>query len=360
VVVEDTAQAGQARGMFFGSSKLRSFLRNSGLHYAILSTAVEGPDGTVPASVKKYLDAVAGKALPQLFQTDDSGVILAQVNCPLDPDAFVALFAPKPPHARAMGCRDAAPKLSWTVFGTTPGTKLIPRSEWKEMDLEGYLPPVHDQDGRGQCNASATCTAIEASRELAGLSYTYLSAGDLYSQINGGVDQGSTLEDGLAAATGSGVASVASVPYVWDGRKHNTSAIVAERRRYRVVEAFLCPTFDHMASAVQQGFVLIEGLLWYDNFTPDIDGWLPPRGRGNYGGHALTGYGLAQRNGVYGIKTRNSWGVTWGHGGNCVIPESLFGRNISGWWAIRSVVRTPEPFPASDPIRRLRLRLDLP
>ena len=357
VIVEDTAAAGQARGMFLGSAKVSAFLKNSGLKHALVSTAAADPDGKPLAGVLGALvaDAKAKNALPHLYLLDAAGKTVKDLVCPLDPDAFVQAFAPKQQHPRAMGMIAAKPKLKWAVYGSTPQTPMIPRAQWKEVDLEAYLPPVHDQDGRGQCNASATCTALEASREIAGLSYVYLSAGDLYSQINGGWDQGSTLEDGLAAAVNSGVATAATVPYVWDGRRHGDAKVLAERKNYRAVEVYLCPTFDHMASALQMGFVVVEGMVWYDSFKPDADGWLPTRGRGGSGGHALCGYGLATRNGVWGIKTRNSWGVTWGNGGNCVIPESLFDGQISGYWAIRSVTRTPEPWPAATTARRARL-----
>jgi hypothetical protein len=360
VIVEDTAAAGQARGMFLASPKVTAFLKNSGLKHAVVSTNATDPDGKPVGGTLGALvaDARAKAALPHLYLLDAAGKTLKELPCPLDPDAFVRAFAPKQQHPRAMGMIAAKPRLKWAVYGTTPQTPMIPRAQWKEVDLEAYLPPVHDQDGRGQCNASATCTALEASREIAGLSYAYLSAGDLYGQINGGRDQGSTLEDGLAAAVGSGVATAATVPYVWDGRDHGRDARVqAERRNYRAVEVYLCPTVDHMASALQMGFVIVEGLAWYDNYTPDSDGWLPTRGRGGSGGHALCGYGLAQRNGSWGIKTRNSWGVTWGNGGNCIIPESLFDGQISGYWAIRSVTRTPEPFPPATTARRAKLEL---
>jgi hypothetical protein len=357
VVVEDTAAANQARGMFLGSKKVSAFLKNSGLKHAIVSTGSQSPNGApIGGPLGVLISDAKAKELPRLYLVDAAGKSLKDQKCPLDPDDFVKVFAPKE-HARAMGMIPAMPKLKWTVYGTTPETPMIPRSEWKEVDLEAYLPPVHDQDGRGQCNASATCTCIEGSREIAGQSYDYLSAGDLYSQINGGRDQGSTLEDGLAAALHNGVATVKLVPYVWDGRNHGRdSAVTAERMKYRVTEAYLCPTFDHLASALQQGFLVVHGLMWRDNFKPDSDGWLPTQGRGGAGGHALCGYGLAARNGSWGIKTRNSWGVTWGMGGNCVIPESLFGNQITGYWAIRSVTRTADPFDASG-VRRAKLSL---
>lgn len=354
VVVEDTAAAGQTRGMFLASKKVSAFFKNSNLEHAILSTATVGPDGKVPAAVKPFLDAAAGKTLPYLFQVAKSGKVIKQGELPLDPDKFVALFDTHT-EPRALGMRVEKPKLAWKVYGEVPGTKLIPRDQWQEVSLESYLPPVHDQDGKGQCNASATGTAIETSREIGGMSYVELSAGDLYSQINGGRDQGSLLEDGLEVATRDGMAPSKLVPYVWNGRQYQTQAVKDARKQYRVVEAYLCPTFDHVASAIQQGFPVVVGIWWYDSyFRVDADGWLP-RPSGNRGGHAITSYGLTKRGTQWGVSTRNSWGVAWGNGGNFVIPETAFDPNgISGYWAVRSVVRTPEPFPASTTMQRVR------
>jgi hypothetical protein len=355
VIVEDTSAAGQARGMFLGSPKVSAFLRNANLAHAIVSVNAVDPDGKPLSGTlgKLIADAKAKAALPRLYLLDAGGATVRDAACPLDPDQFVQFFAPKEPHARAMGCVLAPPKLKWAVYGTTPSTPMIPRAQWREVDLEAYLPPVKDQDGLGACNAFATVTATEASREIAGLSYVKLSPGWLYGRINGGRDQGSTLEDGLAWMTGHGTCTSATVGDLsW---RSNPSKAAAEAKNFKVVEAYLCPTFDHMASALQQGFVVVEGLLWRDNFKPDADGWLPAQGRGGAGGHALCGYGLATRNGAWGIRTRNSWGVTWGNGGNCVIPEQLFDGQISGYWAIRSVTRTPEPFPPSNTARKARL-----
>jgi hypothetical protein len=239
--------------------------------------------------------------------------------------------------------------------GGRPGGKvpLIPRAQWKPVDLSTFLPPVHDQDGRGQCASSSACTIVEACRAQAGLPYVYLSAGDLYSRVNGGRDDGSLLEDNMAELQQNGVCPVALVPYVWDGRTHSDSATATARKPNRVLEIYQCDSFDAIASALQQGFFIQEGLAWFDNFDPDSDGWLPARGRGNSGGHALAGYGLTQRNGAWGIKTRNSWGASWGNSrdgtlgaGNCVIPEALFDGQISGFWAVRAVYQTPTDFPA--------------
>lgn len=354
VIVEETSKAGAWRGNILGSTKVQSVVKSKSLRHLI----IDADEPTESATVKAYQALAADKELPWVFLTDSAGKVLSSQKCPLDEDKFVALFGANEP--RKMGLIPGKPRLAWKVFGEHANVPLIPRADWKPVNLKAFLPPVYDQDGRGQCNASATCTALEASAIMAGVPYPKLSAGDLYSLINDGRDQGSLLEDGIEAATKNGIATTKSVPYVWDGKRHNDAATVAERKQYLVVEAYLCPSFDAMGSALQQGFFIVHGLMWYDNFKVDKSGWLPARGTGNAGGHALCGYGIEQRNGVWGIRTRNSWSSTWGgssdgtvEAGNCVIPESLFGRNITGYWAVRVVKKTNIDFPT--PITQLNV-----
>ena len=339
VVVEDTAQAGAWRGDILGSPQVAAHYKAAGLTHRLY--AVGGDTATDPAG-KAFVERAAGKTLPYLFTFDAQGRELFAGACPTDATGFLKLIG-SDPTPRKLGNNERAGgkmRLAWSKFGESPKVPLIPRDKWKPVDLSTFLPPVYDQNGRGQCNASATCTALEACRAQAGLPYVKLSAGDLYSLINDGVDQGSFLEDGLDAAVNQGVATAKTVPYVWDGRKHSTAAVQAERKKFRAVECYLCPDFEAMASALQQGFFIVEGLMWFDGDTPDSAGWLPAVGRGGAGGHALCGYGLEQRNGVWGIRTRNSWSPSWGLNGNCVIPEARFGRQIGGFWAVRSVVQS--------------------
>lgn len=235
-------------------------------------------------------------------------------------------------------------------YAAYPTANLVPRADWpgliaalgNTLDTV-WLPPVHDQDGIGMCNCSATAGAGESQRAKQGLPYVKLSAGDLYHRISGGRDDGSTLEDGVHAATAEGIASVAVVPYLDWRTTHGAAA--ADRGRFKFLEVFLCPTFDHCASAVLEGFDLISGILWYDNYTPDSDGWLP-RPRGRSGGHAIHGYKLVSRGSEFGIAHQNSWGPNWGVGGKFVIPESAYSGDVGGWWAVRSMTDEGGTVPA--------------
>jgi hypothetical protein len=246
-------------------------------------------------------------------------------------------------------------KYSFPVFGTDPTAVLIPRSEWdarlKEYesldDFDPFLPPVHDQNDIGQCNPEAATGGAEYMRNRQGLPYVKLSAADLYARINGGVDEGSLLEDAMQQIRDVGVGTAATSGVLWKNGSWKGPASAAERAKYKVTELYLCPTFDHQFSAALQGFVLVNGVLWADNYTPNADGWLPTKPSGNVGGHAIMGYKptkATQHGNTYGIWHQNSWGTGWGKGGRFAMPEALYdisfpgGGKVGGWWAVRQVV----------------------
>lgn len=243
---------------------------------------------------------------------------------------------------------------AWPIYGDTPSTPMVAQSEWdaRIASMEPgpnfpFLLPTSDQDGVGQCNAEATASAVETTRARQGLPYVKLSAGDIYDRINGGSDNGSTLEDGIheAMTNGIGTAAICGAT-VWH-REWN-GAPAAERMKYRVLEAYLCPEFEHCFSAVFEGFELVTGILWYNNYNPDQDGWLP-HGRGIAGGHAISGFKPVKRGDVYGIWHRQSWGTSWfPQFNNCfVIPQTAYSQGgIGGWWCCRLVVDEGGVIPA--------------
>lgn len=241
---------------------------------------------------------------------------------------------------------DAPLKMKWPVYGETEDTPLIPESKWQEIAMQfdceapglTTLTYVHDQNGYGMCNASAVCSAIETNQlRQTGSCYT-LSAGDLYNRICGGSDNGSTLEDGLAEAK-NGIATTEENPYLqWQRRTAGRT-----RNKAVVLEWYLAPTFAACFSGVCYGFDLISGIMWYDNFNPDSRGWLPSRGSGRPGGHAIHGYKPACRDGKVGIWHKNSWTTRYGLGGHFVIGREHYQGPVGGWWLVRvSTARTTD------------------
>jgi len=226
----------------------------------------------------------------------------------------------------------------WPVFGTVDAGRLIPRSQWRPVSLRSLFPRIKDQDGVGMCNCSATGNVVEGCRRLANLPAVPLSAGDLYRRVSGGVDRGSLLEDALREMMAAGMAPESAVPYLdW---RHDTPTADQVRSKYRITEAAWCPTFDHVASALQQGFLVDIGVWWYGSDPLDADGWLRDAGSRGRGGHAICACELAERNGRWGVGIVNSWGPAWGRGGFGVLPEARVSEGCQAFqaWACRTVV----------------------
>lgn len=216
--------------------------------------------------------------------------------------------------------------------------------------FDPFLPPTHDQDGVGQCNADATAAAVERERLRQGGEFEAISAPDLYDRINGGADRGSMLEDALEEATRKGLATVkaAGGNTIWHHGQVRASD--AERAKNRVLEWKLLPTFLHVVSAVIKGRSIISGVMWYDNFTPDSSGWLPTSRRGRGGGHAIMGFKAAIKAGQLGVWHRQSWGRGYGAAtDNCfVLSQSHYEGDVGGWWALCSLTDPGQTVPRGE------------
>lgn len=351
VVVEDPGKAGQFRGEVFASSKVQAFYKNAGLSHLVISVNAKGPGGGPPPEPQaSFVRAAQGKELPVIWTFDAAGrAILQGVKAPTTADEFVRLLGDDD-VSRGMGnLEPPARKYRWKLFGAHPNVPLIPRAEWKPVDLSNFLPPVKNQDGIGACNAYAAVAAYQACRAQAGLPHIEFNEDWLYGRINGGRDQGSYLEDALEFMTSKGVKPRLPTDRRWDWRSNPPDALT-QAQEYQIVEAYECPNFDALASAVQQGFFLDVGIQWYDNYDRvDAEGWLPTNRLGRPGGHAIVGYGLAKREVdgrvQWGIMCQNSWGAGWGKAGRMILPESSFSNRVGGFWAVRSVTQTKVDFP---------------
>lgn len=231
-------------------------------------------------------------------------------------------------------------------FGSVGAATLIPRSQWKPVSFRSLFPRIKDQDGVGMCNCSATGNVVEGCRRMVGgVADVDLSAGDLYHRISGGTDRGSLPEEALKEMMLRGMAPVSAVQYLdWRG---SHPSVVNDRLKYRITEALWCPTFDHVASALQQGFLVDLGVWWYGRDPLNADGWLF-NPSGSRGGHAVCACELAEKNGNWGIGIVNSWTASWGQSGFGILPESRVseGCQVFQAWACRGVIQESGTFPA--------------
>lgn len=244
-----------------------------------------------------------------------------------------------------LGCKPRLlhPGTIYPVLGQVedrPDVRLIPRHEWAEIDFAHLVPEILDQDGQGACNAFASVQTLHVLRRQAGLPYVKLSAGNLYGRINGGVDAGSVLSDAIRTLEQEGVCTAATVPELQWRSSRWPSNWREEAKKFRILEAWDCPSFDHLASALLLGFPVNLGILVGRNFRVGPDGWVADYAGGG-GGHAMCGVGLLyhRERRTWGIKVANSWGRQWGHDGLAVVPESYFKSTpFTDGWAVRGAV----------------------
>lgn len=234
------------------------------------------------------------------------------------------------------------PNRPWDVYGTSGATPVVPRDEWVATTFAN-LPlnaptTIKDQGRTNECNAFACCYALEGVRRVSGGQDIPLSPGFIYGHINHGFDNGSQLEDGLDFVQRVGTVPATVVAELEWRRFPPTAEALAQK--YRVLEWWLCPSFDLMASAVHNGFPVVFGIPWGVQDGLDPQGWLPEEPAGGLaGGHAMCAFALAKRGRRWGLLTVNSWTRNWGRDGWLVVPEGRFENQMfgGGAWACRVV-----------------------
>jgi hypothetical protein len=243
----------------------------------------------------------------------------------VNPDTQIPLSTGCLPRASKVG-----EKAHFPVAGSVDACPILQRSDWIECTIRHKVWTVIDQNPQNSCCPSATSGATMILREIAGEKRILLSQGSLYGQINGGRDGGANIEDALEAMMKTGVCPASQIdPKDWQGRDW-PSDWKAAAKKVRILEAFDCPTFDAVASAVLRCLPVVFGVFW------------------GAGGHAITAVGLRQIAGAWNLEFLNSWGSDWGEGGFGLLPEAkCSGIKSFGAFAIRSVTiagdETPPP-----------------
>lgn len=210
---------------------------------------------------------------------------------------------------------------NFKVYGEVADCPILPRTTWKECSFRHYVWEIVSQNPQNSCCPSAVRGAAQIVREMNGCRRISLSQGSLYGRINRGVDEGANIEAALTAMMAEGMTPDAVIPEKnWDPRTWPADWRDAAKR-YRLLEAFDCPSFDAVASAVQRGQPVVFGVFW---------------GRG---GHAITATGLRYAAGGWNLEFLNSWDVTWGDGGFGFLPEAkCSGIRTFGAFALRCMV----------------------
>lgn len=242
---------------------------------------------------------------------------------------------------RVMGC---LPPLA--DYGGLPkfaaANRVIPRSEWRDIDLSPLGVPVLNQGQHGSCVGHGSTTAYWFAYLIAGGTVPIggFSPTSLYAQINGNRDRGAVVSDAMTAMMTTGIGLMSDVPESLIYDRQISAEAKAKYSRFRVLDAYHCSTFDEIGSALQLGFTVSYGITLAANFNNLDSEGVAGHGWGVLGGHCMAGFGTKKLNsGKWAIRNRNSWGQ-WGQNGNCFLVEEHFGRDCDAF-AIRAAMFDP-------------------
>ena len=92
MVIEETAEATAARGVFLADADLVGFMKTKGWKHCIVDKDVKDKDGNPPKDLAPYLDRAKTKKLPQVYLVDQAGKVRHEGDLPTTPAELLALL----------------------------------------------------------------------------------------------------------------------------------------------------------------------------------------------------------------------------------------------------------------------------
>lgn len=172
-----------------------------------------------------------------------------------------------------------------------------------------------DQRQSSGCNGNSTAGALaEQLFNSTGIK-TLLSGGDAYSQMNGGVDEGSVLSDGMKVVT-NGIAPLSLCDNATIFTRDISQQAKAARALYRGHEPLGIDSENELATFVILYRVAIIAVQAGGSFSR-LDRHGVSQGDNGPGNHSVFVDDLRLRNGRIEFHMVNSWSANWGQQGRC-------------------------------------------
>jgi hypothetical protein len=220
---------------------------------------------------------------------------------------------------------------------------LVPRQDWQGIDRSQVLRQdfILNQKSHGSCVGFAATGSMMRCRALAGQTFQRLSGAFVYSWINGGRDNGSSIGDSLDTLLkyGTCLESEADWDKIYPNRIPKTAYQTAYR--FRCEEGYRADSFEEFMSGIQLGYIGVYAVMVggsFDNLDGEsICGF--DRGSGN---HAIASDGCYKSNSKgWCIDAYNSWGTNWGNNGRMRTTEQMFNSVYQDAYLIRAVTWDP-------------------
>lgn len=235
------------------------------------------------------------------------------------PDSYATgLHVPdERPRVYQRYAESAFPLLDWSVI------KELATSESRRMGRKRFGPSwIGNQGNRGSCNGYAGAKCLERARVLRGLDHTPLSGEGLYAQINGGVDRGSGLQEGMEAMVRNGVPPESMV----DHQEYRWGRISREAKdacsRFKAQEPLGVDTWQELCSGLAIGFVGVVAVHASNRWSQLDSNGVAGESHG-VGNHSVIVDDVVWIDGEPFVDDPNSWGTRWGWEGRAYLNWDL-------------------------------------
>jgi len=220
------------------------------------------------------------------------------------------------PDGQAKGCLPRKTRYGDICYPLSDRIETIDRSEWAGLigavELRPYVKKIFNQGRNGSCASEGTHQGCAIIRAWQGLKFVEFNPLAAYGRLNGGRDNGSSIDENLQWVRDYGM-----LPESYWPRSKGWKASLPDgwkdvAKQYRVAEFFDIGTITEVGTALLKGF-------------PVVFGWQ---------GHCCVMTTLLDdRTALY----ANSWATTWGDKGfgKIRLNDVNFGY---GAFAVRSMV----------------------
>lgn len=223
---------------------------------------------------------------------------------------------------RVLGCQPASGLCALPLFSDKFAT--TDPSTWVEGANDFSSIPVFNQGQFGSCTGHGSVTAFTFSWLLSGQNIHTFSPTSVYARINGGQDKGAQVHDALLALQQDGTCFMSQFGENDIFLSQMSTDAAQTALRFRVGAAYKINSWAEMCSAISQGLVVVSGFAVGQNFSNvDANGVCPLPDQ-IAGGHCMAHFGLKQINGVWMVRSRNSWGPTWALNGECYLQQNAW------------------------------------
>lgn len=174
---------------------------------------------------------------------------------------------------------------------------------------------VKNQRSHGSCNGFAIAAAMGKARIRRGLKRVDLSGAYAYSLMNGGRDNGSTLDDGMVVCERGGIAEerFANWDQIYPSRYDKTAAD-ENAKQYKAFECYTVRSKLGLFSALACGFDVVIA-VHADNGFNKLDSNGVAQGGNGPGNHSVSADGLSFESGMLAADMQNSWDLVYGING---------------------------------------------